>query len=168
MNVIRKHTNDFTIVTGFDLANRQAFYDNVGQRQCISWIYLISGNLSIKYNKDGYDGSYNLDEGTLADLTPIEGLATEWTSGKVGCSWIAFIPADLTIKYQFDVKTFEESTNIDAIDCDRFLFIIDNAVIYDGNVINEKSYLNIPAGKSCTITSKKSNSTIAIVTKSNI
>jgi hypothetical protein len=165
MNFVKKNANDFTIAWIHREPKTILEYANSGERQALQWLYVLGGNLQITYSMNGYDGSYNLTSGVLADLRPINGLDTTWISAEDNCHCVGFMSADHSKEYEAENKNITDIKTITAIDRDRYFVPLIPGVSFNKNLIHVSSYVKILANRGVIIQADIPGSSVLVFTR---
>ena len=165
MKIVRRHARDFSIASGFEQAGEIYYHKNQGERQYIQWMFVLSGSVSIKYNLNGFDGSYHLTEDSIGDLSPTKNLETEWHAGSEGYSFVAFMSSDQEVSYESELLDIDKDYQLTPEDKERIIVNLGDPLDCDGKILTNSNFIRLSAGKSCTLKPVETSSDIVIFRK---
>jgi hypothetical protein len=117
----KQHSKDFTIGRALMAANESIKFQNEDLRDCVFWIYVLSGNIEIRYWKDAQEGIICATPESIVDLRSIKDTIFEVTSANVGSGWIAFMPDIVDTNYGCEAIYIEKEYNVTAASNNRFV-----------------------------------------------
>jgi hypothetical protein len=117
----KQHSKDFTIGRALMAANEVIKFQNEELRDCIFWIYVLSGNVEIRYWKNDQEGIICATPESIVDLRAIKDIAFEVKSADTGSGWIAFMPEIIDTNYECEAIYIENEHVVDPAPIGRFV-----------------------------------------------
>jgi hypothetical protein len=117
----KQHSKDFTIGRALMAAKEVIKFQNEELRDCVFWIYVLSGDIEIRYWKDNQEGIIYATPESIVDLRSIKDTVFEVKSANTGSGWIAFMPEIVDTNYDCEAIYIEKEYNVSPASIDKFV-----------------------------------------------
>ena len=144
MNIIKKNAKQFSLLWISQEPNTVVDYENSNLNNCIQWVYILHGNLQIKYWLNGYEGFYSLSYSAIGDLRQINGLDFTWGTSDSEYQALAFISNDPSISYECDGAFISQEIKKIKFEYDTYAVPVSDTLLINDKSILVGSYAKIP------------------------